>query len=145
MKMNVVEMMNAVNSNVKVVVDATNVCFKRFNGHEVEIIGFTDDKTPKAIVNIDGKEYKMNAKDLDVTEVKATNDIKISVATAKDGKEYARIWAPFNEDFLYGIKNIEGAKWLDKAYCWSVPAGFIDYVRELLQICFGRDDLTSVA
>ena len=51
----------------------------------------------------------MNAKDLDVTEVKATNDIKISVATAKDGKEYARIWAPFNEFAKGAVRALEQA------------------------------------
>lgn len=146
MKMTVAEMMNVIeaNENVKAVVDATNVCFKRFNGQEAKVIGFSDDKTPKVIVEIESKEYRMNAKDLDISVVgkKSANDIKISVNTAKNGEKYARIWTPFNEDFIYAIKKIEGAKWLDKAYCWSVPAKAIDYVREILQICFGRDDLT---
>lgn len=149
MKMTVVEVMEIINgnANVKATVDATNVCFKRFNGMSAKIIGFTDDKTKKAIVIIEDKEYRINVKDLDITviEEKKTNDIKISVNTASNGQEYARIWTPYNEHFVYGIKQIEEAKWLDKAYCWSVPIKYIDRVRELLNICYGRDDLTKVA
>ena len=61
-------------------------------------------------------------------------DIKIIDSNGK-----ADIYTPYNAEFVRAVKNC-GAKWNKANSCWTVEAGHIDTVREIMRRIWGRDD-----
>ena len=55
--------------------------------------------------------------------------------------ERARIYTPYNAEFVSRIKNIGGRKWNASEKCWEVPKTEVNTVREYMLEIFGETDL----
>lgn len=53
----------------------------------------------------------------------------------------ARIFTPYNAEFVKKIKNVGGRKWDSSQNCWTVPETEIDTVRDYMMEVFGESDL----
>lgn len=53
----------------------------------------------------------------------------------------AKVFTPYNTDFVSKIKNIGGRRWDSVERCWMVPETEIGTVREYMQAVFGETDL----
>lgn len=64
------------------------------------------------------------------------SEIKIEV---KDS--LAKIYTPFNSEFVRKIKNVGGSRWDSLERCWCFPTDMVDAVREICRSVYGFDDL----
>lgn len=64
--------------------------------------------------------------------------MRIEVSNGK-----ARIFTPYNADFVGMIKNIGGRKWNTDSKCWEVPESEIDVVRQYMIDIFGESDISA--
>ena len=55
----------------------------------------------------------------------------------------ARVYTPYNQEFVKAIKNIGQAKWQDRA--WVVPANMVDAVRAIMMDIYGETDISTSA
>lgn len=53
----------------------------------------------------------------------------------------ARVYTPYNKEFVKAIKNIGQAKWQDGA--WVVPANMVDAVRAIMMDIYGETDIST--
>lgn len=61
--------------------------------------------------------------------------IKIEVENGK-----AKLYTPYNAEFVKAVKNIGGAKW--NGSCWSVPEESLNAAREIMERIYGYSDIT---
>lgn len=54
----------------------------------------------------------------------------------------ARVYTPYNPDFVKAIKKIGGAKWDREKRCWAVPESAVDAAREIMKNVYGYNDNT---
>ena len=52
----------------------------------------------------------------------------------------AKVFTPYNSDFVAKIKKIGGRKWNSAEKCWEVPETEIDTVREYMMAVYGETD-----
>ena len=64
------------------------------------------------------------------------NNIKVIV---KDGR--AKVFTPFNHDFVNAIRNVGGRKWDADDKCWTVPEDALPEVRKIMMDVYGETDL----
>lgn len=55
----------------------------------------------------------------------------------------ARVYTPYNPDFVKAIKKIGGAKWDREKRCWAVPESAVDAAREIMKDVYGYNDSTQ--
>lgn len=55
----------------------------------------------------------------------------------------AKIYTPYNKEFIEKVKNIGGRKWNAAEKCWMVPESEIEIVRKYMMEVFGETDLPS--
>jgi len=55
----------------------------------------------------------------------------------------ARIFTPYNAEFVSKVKNIGGRKWDSDNRCWMVPETEIEAVRQYMMDVYGETDLPS--
>ena len=53
----------------------------------------------------------------------------------------AKVFTPFNRDFVNAIRNIGGRKWDADDKCWTVPEEALPEVRKIMMDAFGETDL----
>ena len=61
--------------------------------------------------------------------------------TIKDGR--AKVFTPFNRDFVNAIRNIGGRKWDADDKCWTVPEEALPEVRKIMMEVYGETDLPN--
>ena len=55
----------------------------------------------------------------------------------------AKVYTPYNPDFVSQIKTIGGHKWDSTEKCWTVPAAEIDTVRKCMMNTYGETDILA--
>lgn len=53
----------------------------------------------------------------------------------------ARVYTPYNSEFVRRIKNIGGARWDGSAKCWTIPADAVQECRKIMTAVYGQSDL----
>lgn len=66
------------------------------------------------------------------------NDIKIVI---EDGK--AKLFTPYNGDFVSRIKKAGSAKWDAKEKCWTIPEVSVSAAREIMTEVYGYNDISE--
>ena len=61
--------------------------------------------------------------------------------TIKDGM--AKVFTPFNHDFVNAIRNVGGRKWDADDKCWTVPEEALPEVRKIMMEVYGETDLPN--
>lgn len=56
----------------------------------------------------------------------------------KDG--IAKVYTPYNPDFVSKIKGVGGAKWNGTEKCWNIPAEAIEVARTIMTDVYGYND-----
>lgn len=57
----------------------------------------------------------------------------------------AKIFTPYNADFVKKVKNIGGRRWNDVEGCWTVPESEIETVRGFMMDVYGETDLPDAS
>lgn len=55
----------------------------------------------------------------------------------------AKVYTPYNPDFVSQIKTIGGHKWDPTEKCWTVPEAEIDTVRKCMMDTYGETDISA--
>ena len=53
----------------------------------------------------------------------------------------AKVFTPFNRDFVAAIRNVGGRKWDADDKCWTVPEEALPEVRKIMMNIYGETDL----
>jgi len=71
---------------------------------------------------------------------------KASGAKSVTFEKYGKGWivrSPYNPQFVDGMKNIPGRKWVGPEKAWSFPLDMLDPVVKLAQDCYGADEVAA--
>ena len=63
-------------------------------------------------------------------------NIKVNIENGR-----AKVFTPFNRDFVAAIKNVGGRKWDADNKCWTVPEESLSQVRQIMMDVYGETDL----
>ena len=63
---------------------------------------------------------------------------KVEIAEGK-----AKVFTPYNADFVKRIKQVGGARWDAESKCWTVAEDAVPAVREIMRNVYGRDDVVE--
>lgn len=55
----------------------------------------------------------------------------------------AKIFTPYNKEFITNIKTIGAAKWNPREGCWVVPESSVDLVRDFMLKIYGYSDISD--
>ena len=63
-------------------------------------------------------------------------NIKVNIENGR-----AKVFTPFNRDFVNAIRNVGGRKWDADNKCWTVPEESLPQVRQIMMDVYGETDL----
>lgn len=56
----------------------------------------------------------------------------------------AKVYTPYNADFVKKIKKIGSARWDSAERCWAIPENAVNSCREIMQSVYGETDISSI-
>lgn len=55
----------------------------------------------------------------------------------------AKVYTPYNSDFVKAIRQVGGAKWNPADKCWETPESAVDAIRRIMTKVYGHSDISE--